>query len=36
MFGYCGPEVFLNFGGEMIANKESIKILGVKFQSNMK
>jgi len=35
-FGYNGPNVTLDFGGERIANKETIKILGVHFQSNMK
>jgi len=34
--GYNGPRVQHNFGGEFIANKESIKILGVHFQSNLK
>jgi len=36
MFGYNGPRVQLNFGGEMIGNTDSIKILGVQFQSNLK
>jgi len=36
VFGYNGPRVNLNFGGELISNSDNIKVLGVHFQSNLK
>jgi len=36
IFGYIGPQINFSFGGENLTNKNSMKILGITFQSNMK